>query len=130
MPAATPRRWISDRVWRRDRWSCVIGPRLPAKVLAVPVGLAVFPLKTLLTGPRFDQRAIHRKVLIGHQSVRAVHHAAEKAPRDLLIEQSIAIFGEHRRVPNRVVHRETNEPAKQQVVVKLLHQQALAADRI
>jgi hypothetical protein len=43
----------------------VIRPRLPTKILTVPVGLPVFPLKTLLTRPRFDQRAIHRKVLIG-----------------------------------------------------------------
>jgi hypothetical protein len=56
-------------------------------------------------------RAIHREVLIGHQSVRALDHAAEKAPRDLLIEQSIAIL------VNTVVgrpsrHRRTSENSR------------------
>jgi hypothetical protein len=38
----------------------VIRPRLPAKVLAVPVRLPVLALKTLVAGPGFDQRAASR----------------------------------------------------------------------
>src|SRR5262249_35195956 len=70
----------SDTTWRPDQSSsrAFIRPRCPRKSCR-PVALVVFPLKTLLTGPRFDQRATHR----GHQSVRTLHRAAEKAPRDL-----------------------------------------------
>jgi hypothetical protein len=58
----------------------VILPLLATKALAVPVALAVFPLKTLLAGSRFDQRAIDGEVLIGHQALGTLDDTAEEAP--------------------------------------------------
>src|SRR5579884_1440310 len=45
---------------------------------------------------------------------------------------SLPVIREHRAVPDRVVHVQTHEPAEQQVVViiELLHQQSLPANRI
>ena len=55
---------------------------------------------------------------------------SKKAPSDLLIEQPVAILGEYRGRPHRFVHRQPDEPAEQQVVIELLHQQPLAANRV
>ena len=44
--------------------------------------------------------------------------------------KAFPVLGEHGRVPDRIVRREADEPAKQQIVVELLHQLALGADRI
>jgi hypothetical protein len=87
-------------------------------------------LKTLLAGPCLDQGAVHREVLIGHQALRPFEHPPEETPGDLLIQQAVAILAEYRRRPDRFVHIHADEPAKQQVVVQLLHQQALAANRV
>src|SRR5574341_177609 len=46
------------------------------------------------------------------------------------VEQALTVLGEHRRVPHRVVHVEADEPPEKEVVVELLHQLALAPDRI
>jgi hypothetical protein len=54
----------------------------------------------------------------------------EKGPGHVAGKQTLSLFGEHRRVPDRVVHRQPDEPAEEQVVVQLFHQQPLAADRV
>ena len=46
------------------------------------------------------------------------------------LQQSVPILGEHRRGPDRLVHLQAHEPAEQQVVVELLHQQPFAANRV
>jgi hypothetical protein len=66
-------------------------------ILAVPVRLPVFPMKTLLTRPGLDQRGIDVEVLVEHQR-GPLHHQPEKASRDLLIEQPLPILGKGRRV--------------------------------
>ena len=60
-----------------------IRPGLAVEVVAVPIRLPVFPLKTLLAGPRLDQRAVNGKVLIGHQGLGAFQDPAEEASGDL-----------------------------------------------
>ena len=70
-----------------------------AEVAAVAVGAAILPLETLLAGPRFDQRAVDREVLVRHQAGGALDHPPEEAPRDLLVQQPVAVLGEHRRRP-------------------------------
>jgi hypothetical protein len=64
--------------------------------------------------------------------LRKAHGAGppEEAPGDLLIQEPIPILREHRRHPDRLVHVHADEPAKQQVVVQLLYEQPLAADRV
>ena len=42
----------------------------------------------------------------------------------------IAVLGEHRMVPHCIVHTQAHEPAKQEVVVNLLDQQSLRANRV
>ena len=58
----------------------------------------VLPLKTLQTGPRFQQRVVHREVLVRHPSLlsRMRHHPRQKLLRHLGLQQAVAVFGEHR----------------------------------
>jgi hypothetical protein len=44
--------------------------------------------------------------------------------------KAFPVLGENCRIPDRVVRRQTDEPTKQQIVVDLLHQLALGADRV
>jgi len=47
--------------------------------------------------------------------------APEKIARQILVEQPVAILREDRRHPDRFVHGQPHEPAKQNVVIELLH---------
>jgi hypothetical protein len=49
--------------------------------------------------------------------------------RDVSRQQPVAVLGEHRRHPHRLVDAETNEPTEQQIVLQLFHQLAFGADR-
>lgn len=92
----------------------------------------VLPLKALETRPRLEQRAIDREVLVGQQRglPRLAEHRIKERTRDIAAQQPIAAFGEDRRRPDSLVQPEANEPAKQNAVVDLLHQEALAAHRV
>ena len=57
-------------------------------------------------------------------------HRAQKLGRDLALEQPVAVLGEHGHVPHRVVDAQPDEPAEQEVVVQLLHELPLGADRV
>ena len=46
------------------------------------------------------------------------------------LQQPLPVLGEYRHVPHRVVDVESHKPAKQQIVIELLHQHPLAAHRI
>lgn len=54
----------------------------------------------------------------------------QELAHDLLLEQPLAILGTLGRVPHRIIRRQSDEPAEQQVVVKLLQQQPLRADYV
>lgn len=45
-------------------------------------------------------------------------------------QQPLTVLGEDRDIPDRRIHRQANEPAEEQVVIHLLHELALRADRI
>ena len=79
-----------------------------------------------------DQRAINREVLVRQRRFHLL--MVEKLGHELLEHiaflKAFPVLGEHGRVPDRIVRREADEPAKQQIVVELLHQLALGADRI
>ena len=66
-------------------------------------------------------------MLIRHVRGGSRDDVLQKAPRHLLIEEPSAVLGEDRRILNRFVHRQADEPAKQNVVVELLYQQPLWA---
>lgn len=97
--------------------------------LDVPVILGP---EALLARPRLDQRPIDREVLVGKKMSlpRLVQHLREERCRDLPPEKSIPVLAEYRGYPHGIVHLEPNEPPKQQVVVELLHEHPLRADRI
>ena len=44
--------------------------------------------------------------------------------------KSFAVLGERRRIPDRIVRRQTDKPSIQQVIVQLLDQLPLRADAI
>ena len=86
----------------------------------------------LVTRPRLQQRAVDREVLVRQQPGRVglARHRIEEARGNLALQQPRAILGERRRHPEVGVHRQADEPAKQQVVLELLDQHPLAADRV
>ena len=103
----------------------------PWKLRPSPSGGPSFALKTLLARPRLDQRAVDREVLVGHERLRPARRRAGRSCRAMsCVQQPVAILREHRRRPDRLVHRQADEPAEQKVVVELLHQQPLAANRV
>jgi hypothetical protein len=66
--------------------------------------------------------------MLAHASISVP--STVKCSSDVAPEQPVAVLGEHGHVPDRIVDPEPGEPAEQQVVVELLHQLALGADRI
>jgi hypothetical protein len=50
--------------------------------------------------------------------------------RDVALQQPVAVLGEARVIPDRVVDEETCEPAEQEVEVEPFHQLALRRNRI
>jgi hypothetical protein len=92
----------------------------------------IFALKTLLTRPNFDQRAVHAEMLIRQQIVgtRLFQHLHEELLGDVAIQQPLAILAEHCGDPHWLVHIQTHEPAEQQIVFQLLHQHSLTANRV
>lgn len=116
--------------------------RLVAALVALEVDLrvasqraaraaAVLLHEALVARPRLDHRAVGAEVLIGHEALPLgqLQYPLEELTRHLGTEQPITVEAEDRPVPHRGIHPETDEPAKQQVVVQLLHQLALAAHR-
>ncbi len=88
--------------------------------------------KALVTGPRFHQRAFHREVIIAHQvaAPRLAHDRGQKSFGNVSGKQAVAVLGEHRSYPHRIVNAQAHEPAEQEIVLHLLHQLPLAADRV
>ncbi len=117
----------------------LIGPLLAVEV---PLGIApgtvstvVLPVlapEALQRRPCLDQGAVHREVFARQQSLHARlrQHRRQELRRDLAFKQPVAVLGEGRMVPNRVVHPEADEPAEQQVERQTLHQLALGTDPI
>src|ERR1041384_5450266 len=108
----------------------IIAALLPVKILAVvwSASALVFALETLLPGPRFNQRPIHCEVLIRHQAYCLSLDLLEESLRHVLIQQPVPVLAVHRRVPYSIINLQANKPAKQQVVIELLHEQVFAAD--
>ena len=82
--------------------------------------------------PGLDQRAIDAEVLVREQLrlVGLAHHAPQQLSGHLRLDQPVAVLGEARVIPDRLIDRQPHEPAKQQVVIQLLAQQPLASDRV
>src|ERR1041385_7438940 len=61
---------------------------------------------------------------------RLFQHSLEEQTGDLRFHQSVAILGEDSSVPHLIIHRQSHEPAEQQVVVQLLHQHPFTSHRV
>jgi len=117
-----------------------IGALLPTEIHARIAGIVVAPTrlvarfayKTLLSRPRLDQRPVDGEMLIRQQPMLCGHcqHRGEKHSGDVARQQPVAVLAEGRRVPDHVIQVEPHKPAEEQIVVELLHQQPLAADRV
>ena len=102
----------------------IIRRRLVGRVL-------VLWIKALQARPGFNQRPVDGEVF-HRQEVplpRLGQHAREEGLRDIAIQQALPVLRERRRVPDRLVHVQPDEPAEQQVVIQLLHQLPLTAHR-
>ena len=93
---------------------------------------AVLAAEALQAGPGLEQRAVHREVLARQQPLHLGQgqELRQEALRHLARQQPVAVLREHARVPHRVVHPETHEPAKQEVELQPLHQLPLRAHRV
>ena len=78
----------------------------------------------VVTRPGFSQGAVHGEMLVGQQGpdILMENLLNHKAVETIAGLQSLAILGNRRRVPHRVVRRKPDEPAGQKIVVQLLHQ--------
>jgi hypothetical protein len=61
---------------------------------------------------------------------RLLFDAPGKGRGQVRTEKALPVLGEDRMVPDLVVHGQAHEPAKQEVVIQLFHQQPLAADGV
>ena len=102
---------------------------LTVEVRAVAIG-AVLLTEALLRCPGLDQRPIDGEVLIAHEALRLVVDLGKELLRHLAGEQSVAVLRKHGVIPHRVIHAEADEPAEQQVVIKLFNQLPLRAHRV
>jgi hypothetical protein len=61
--------------------------------------------------------------------LRQGQHALEKQAADPFVQQAVAVGAEGGVIPNRVIQRQADEPAVEQVEVDVLHQLPLGAAR-
>ena len=112
-----------------DRDVCLVTALLTVKVtltvaaLRRRVAAAILRTEALDRRPRLYQRAIHREMLAREQrlDLRIDQDGGQERARNIALQQAIAVFCEHRHVPDRRIHRQPDEPAEQHVVGDLLH---------
>jgi len=61
---------------------------------------------------------------------RLLQDAGEKGRGQVRVEEALLVFGKNGMVPDLIIHGETDKPAQQEIIIKLLHQQAGAADGV
>src|SRR5258705_406296 len=93
---------------------------------------AILRNKALHAGPSLDQHAVDREVLAGEKltNLRQIEKARKKLGRNIAVQQPVPVLAEHGRIPHRIVCREADEPAEQQIIVELLHQLPFRAHRV
>ena len=123
---------------------CVVAAFLPVKVHGRVARVVVFgrghfgPIlsilahKTLQAGPRLDQRAIGRKMLVAGPpfSPRQIIDLHKKQLRDVRRKHPVVIVGEYRRVETPLIQFPVQKPKPQEIVGQLLAEQPLATHRI
>ena len=89
-------------------------------------------LKALQAGPGLQLRPIYCEVFVREQAgcpgLRP--DGVEERGGHIAGQQPVSVLGKRCRMPDRVVHIQTDEPSEQEVVVEFLHQQPFAPDRV
>lgn len=82
--------------------------------------------------PSLDQRAVNGEMLARKQlqSPRLIDHTSEEFGGDLGGQEPFAILRKYGMIPRSIIHTESDEPTKQQVVFDLLDEHALAANGV
>src|SRR4030066_2129749 len=95
-------------------------------------GVLVLGAEPLQRRPGLDQGPVDREVLVGKKlcGTRLRKNLLEEFFRHLRGKQALLVLGESGRIPDVVFQRQADEPAKQDVVLDPLHQEADAADRV
>jgi hypothetical protein len=92
----------------------------------------LFRPKALHRRPGLDQRAVDREMIRAEQTLhpRLRQHRAQELGGDVALQQAIAVLGERRVIPHRIVNANADEPAEQEFELQPLHQLPLRSDRI
>src|SRR5262249_9600728 len=93
---------------------------------------AILRAEAFRARPSPHQRAINREMLARQQARDLVlrEHRDEKLDRHLASQQPVAVFGEGRGIPYRVLDAEPDKRAKQRIIVDALDKLALRADGV
>lgn len=93
---------------------------------------AVLAPHALVAGPGLDEGAVHTEVLAREQPppLGHLHRRVEQLRDRIVLDQPVTVLAEDRVVPDGVLDGQTDKPAKQQVVLDLLHQLPLAANAV
>ena len=104
---------------------------LPVAAGAWRIARAILWAKALHAGPGVDQGAIDREMVGRQQGLDLPQRqkAGQKLLRHIRRKEAVTVVAEHRRMPHARVNRQADEPAKEQIVVDLLHQLPLASHR-
>src|SRR5437588_12967139 len=104
---------------------------VPARTLAVVVA-PVLPPEAFDRRPRLDRRAVDREVIARQQllHLRLRQHGCQELRRDLALQQPVAVLGESRVIPDRIIYPKSNKPGEQQVELQAHHKLALGADSV
>ena len=88
--------------------------------------------EALHAGRSLDQRPVNGEVLIAQQVPfrGAADHRVEELAGQLVLQQPFAVLGERRRIEAGLDHVHPQKPAEQQVIVELLTERVLTADRV
>ncbi len=95
--ASLPRDLVNNRASGSVVDSCVWFLRFSPRKSTSPPTSGGFPdpslgRKTLMTGPSFDQRSVHREMLIRHVRLGTFQHPLEKRFRNLFVQQTLPIL--------------------------------------
>lgn len=82
--------------------------------------------------PRLDQRAVDAEVVRARQAglTRLLDDRLEEVRRDFVLDQAVTVLREGRRVEDLLDHVHVEEPPVEHVVLDLLAELPLAADRV
>jgi hypothetical protein len=119
------------------------GTRVVAAVLAMEVAFAVAPrarrftravlrAKALRARSGLQQGAVEREMFTRQQALDFAlrQHCRKELARHLAVQQPVAVLGETRSIPHRILDVEPDKPPEQQIGVDPLRESPLRTDRI